>query len=160
MELDSLDQLTPRERECLALVATGLTSKEIAPLLGIEPASVDVTLKRAARRTGISDRRRLARMMREQRPEMTQSLLQQLGQPQKPLVSTTSATPDQPVAAAAQASHQAVAWPVPTPERRWADLSIWQKRAWSIAIAFGALAALALLVPFAHRVLTSAPIAQ
>lgn len=48
--------LTPREAECLGLVADGLTSKQIARRLALSPRTVDMHLARACHRLGVSTR--------------------------------------------------------------------------------------------------------
>lgn len=53
----------PRERELLALVAEGLTNKEIAEVLGTSVRTVEGHLYRAAARTGISNRTELAKLL-------------------------------------------------------------------------------------------------
>ena len=151
-----LNLLTPRERECLALVSVNLRSKEIAPILGIEPGTVDITLKRAGRRTGYSDRKALARLLRLHEPDAIQSILQRLGHPQNPLVSAVSFQPDEPVASVAEPPPPSWLWPVPTTERQWNDLSAWQKRLWAILIALGVLASGSVLVAFSRHVLLRA----
>jgi DNA-binding CsgD family transcriptional regulator len=65
MTSDRIAQLTEQQRLCLRLVYAHLTSKEIAPHLGIEPASVDQQIKSAVRVLGASDRRAAARMLAE-----------------------------------------------------------------------------------------------
>lgn len=138
-----LDELTPRERECLVLVAKGLSSKEIGQLLGLESTGVDTHLKRAARRTGVSGRMRLARLLVEQEPELTQYVTQRLGRP--PISVAERSFASAPERAASNA-----------PERSWGDLPTWQKRLWAVAIAFGALALAALLVAVGRHVLGGA----
>lgn len=59
---ERIARLTPRERECLARVARGFSSKEIAQQLGISPASVDVRIGKACERLGVSTRREAARL--------------------------------------------------------------------------------------------------
>lgn len=49
-----MTNLTPRQREVLALVATGCTNAEIAARLGIEAETVNSHLKRAYERLGIA----------------------------------------------------------------------------------------------------------
>lgn len=65
MDADRLARLTDKQRQCLRLVYAHLTSKEIAPLLGIEPNSVDQHIKAAMRALGAADRRGAARMLAE-----------------------------------------------------------------------------------------------
>ncbi len=60
---ERIARLTPRERECLARVARGFSSKEIAQQLGISPASVDVRIGKACERLGVSTRREAARLL-------------------------------------------------------------------------------------------------
>jgi DNA-binding CsgD family transcriptional regulator len=78
MERNRLDRLTEQQRICLRHVYAHLTSKEIAPLLGIEPGSVDQHIKAAMRVLGVSDRRTAARLLVEHEgAEPPQSLVYQ-----------------------------------------------------------------------------------
>jgi DNA-binding CsgD family transcriptional regulator len=61
-----LARLTEQQRICLRHVYAHKTSKEIAPLLGIEPGSVDQHIKAAMRTLGVGDRRTAARLLAEQ----------------------------------------------------------------------------------------------
>eukprot|EP01030_Chromulinospumella_sphaerica_P014619 gene14619-14416_t len=54
------EALTPRERECLRLVARHHQSKEIARLLNISKSTVDKHIDRARERIGAADRRAAA----------------------------------------------------------------------------------------------------
>lgn len=54
------EALTPRERECLRLVARHQQSKEIARLLNISKSTVDKHIDRARKRIGAADRRTAA----------------------------------------------------------------------------------------------------
>jgi DNA-binding CsgD family transcriptional regulator len=65
MNSDRLARLTEQQRICLRLVFAHMTSKEIAPLLGIEPNSVDQHIKAAMRVLGVADRRAAARLLAE-----------------------------------------------------------------------------------------------
>lgn len=56
-----LDLLTPREREVLKLVAEGKSSKQIARILGVLPATVDTYRRRIMEKLQIWD---LASMVR------------------------------------------------------------------------------------------------
>jgi DNA-binding CsgD family transcriptional regulator len=55
--------LTPKERECLRLVAQQRSSKEIARELGISKASVDTYCNRARAKLGVSTRRLAAQLV-------------------------------------------------------------------------------------------------
>jgi DNA-binding CsgD family transcriptional regulator len=57
-----LARLTPKERECLRLVAQNRSSKEIARELGISKASVDTYCNRARAKLGVGNRRAAARL--------------------------------------------------------------------------------------------------
>jgi DNA-binding CsgD family transcriptional regulator len=65
MDEKRLARLTEQQRTCLRLVAAGLTSKEIAPRLGIAPGSVDQHLKAAMRILDVGERRTAARLLAE-----------------------------------------------------------------------------------------------
>ncbi|HWT14039.1 MAG TPA: helix-turn-helix transcriptional regulator [Allosphingosinicella sp.] len=65
MDPDRLARLTEQQRTCLRYVYSHMTSKEIAPLLGIEPGSVDQHIKAAMRVLGVGDRRSAAKLLAE-----------------------------------------------------------------------------------------------
>jgi DNA-binding CsgD family transcriptional regulator len=65
MNANRLARLTEQQRVCLRLVFAHMTSKEIAPQLGIEPGSVDQHIKAAMRTLDVPDRRSAARMLAE-----------------------------------------------------------------------------------------------
>ena len=65
MDSQRLARLTEQQRVCLRLVYAHMTSKEIAPHLGIEPGSVDQHIKTAMRILGVGDRRAAAKMLAE-----------------------------------------------------------------------------------------------
>lgn len=48
--------LTPRERECLVLVAKGKTDWEISQILGVSESAVNGTIERAKKRFGVASR--------------------------------------------------------------------------------------------------------
>ncbi|WP_343699592.1 helix-turn-helix transcriptional regulator [Caulobacter sp.] len=52
-----IERLTERERQILELAARHLTSKEIGPLLGIRPASVDTFMQAIIRKLGVAGRK-------------------------------------------------------------------------------------------------------
>lgn len=55
--MPSVERLTDRERQILALVAQHLTSKQIGPRLGIRPASVDTFMQAIIRKLGVAGRK-------------------------------------------------------------------------------------------------------
>jgi DNA-binding CsgD family transcriptional regulator len=65
MDRNRVAKLTEQQRTCLRFVYSHMTSKEIAPLLGIEPGSVDQHIKGAMRVLGVGDRRAAARILAE-----------------------------------------------------------------------------------------------
>jgi DNA-binding CsgD family transcriptional regulator len=65
MDSKRIARLTEQQRACLRLVYAHLTSKEIAPLMGIEPGSVDQHIKAAMKTLGVGDRRSAARIFAE-----------------------------------------------------------------------------------------------
>ena len=77
MDLDRIARLTDQQRVCLRLVYAHLSSKEIAPLVGVEPGTVDQYIKAAMRILGVSDRRAAARMLAEHEARSSQPLVYQ-----------------------------------------------------------------------------------
>jgi DNA-binding CsgD family transcriptional regulator len=67
------DELTPRERQCLRLVAQFKTSKEIERELGIAKSTVDGYLADAVRKLGARDRRQAALLLAEHEGKPTQA---------------------------------------------------------------------------------------
>jgi len=63
MPAPALDQLTDAQRECLRLVYTRHSSKEIAEILGVSPSAVDKRIERAVQQLGVSSRIAAARML-------------------------------------------------------------------------------------------------
>ena len=53
---DERDALTPRQREILALVASGLSSPDVADQLGISPGTVKTHLTAVYRTIGVRNR--------------------------------------------------------------------------------------------------------
>lgn len=65
MDPKRIARLTEQQRACLRYVYAHLTSKEIAPILGIAPGSVDQHIKAAMRILDVEDRRTAARILAE-----------------------------------------------------------------------------------------------
>jgi DNA-binding CsgD family transcriptional regulator len=65
MDPKRIARLTEQQRACLRHVYAHLTSKEIAPIMGIEPGSVDQHVKAAMKTLGVGDRRTAARILAE-----------------------------------------------------------------------------------------------
>src|SRR5215213_7013564 len=65
MDPKRIARLTEQQRACLRYVYAHLTSKEIAPIMGIEPGSVDQHIKAAMKTLGVADRRTAARVLAE-----------------------------------------------------------------------------------------------
>jgi DNA-binding CsgD family transcriptional regulator len=65
MDPKRIARLTEQQRACLRYVYAHLTSKEIAPMLGIEPGSVDQHIKAAMKTLDVPDRRTAARVFNE-----------------------------------------------------------------------------------------------
>lgn len=61
-----MNQLSPRERDCLRLVGQARSSKEIAIELGLSPFTVDEYIKSAVAKIGAQNRREAARLLAEQ----------------------------------------------------------------------------------------------
>jgi len=77
MDEQRLNRLTDKQRDCLRLVYVHLSSKEIAPRLGVEPGTVDQYIKAAMRTLGVSERRHAAQMLAEHEARTCQPLVYQ-----------------------------------------------------------------------------------
>ena len=77
MDPERIARQTEMQRNCLRLVYAHLSSKEIAPRLGVEPGTVDQYIKAAMRILGVSDRRAAARMLAEHEGTAAQPLVYQ-----------------------------------------------------------------------------------
>jgi DNA-binding CsgD family transcriptional regulator len=110
MEPERLARLTDQQRACLRLVYAHMTSKEIAPLMGIEPGSVDQHVKAAMRVLGVGDRRAAARALAEYE-----------GTASTPVVDVASSRP----AGMAMQEDQAGYDPTPPPRLPRVPLPIW-----------------------------------
>ena len=89
-----LSALTPKERECLRLVAQQRSSKEIARELGISKASVDTYCNRARAKLGVPNRRaaaQLAMMLESAQPAEPPPVAP--APPPAPAVATVSVLP-------------------------------------------------------------------
>ena len=163
MDSDRIDRLTEQQRICLRHVYAHLTSKEIAPLMGIEPNSVDQHIKAAMRVLGVADRRSAAIMLAEHeggrsfQPLVYQSLGVAMAPEPSPFISS-SESGRQPFGGSSgqalredQAVYQAAApvraptLPLPIGGARPDDVGWAIRLAWiagiaiGIALAFGAL---------------------
>lgn len=63
---DAINRLTPKQSQCLALVAEGMTSKEIARSLGLSARTVDDHVEKARIKLGAPTRQRAAAIFRAQ----------------------------------------------------------------------------------------------
>lgn len=157
---DSLHQLSRRERECLALVGAGYRSGEIGALLRLSSGTVDNYIKAAARKTGVSDRKLLARRLRDYDPEGIQRIVQRLDSGRKTVASPMVDNPDQfggTVAVAepggAKITLPAPPGPVPREGRRASE-----KLLLSLLVAVSTAAILAVLVYFSNHTLSDLPV--
>lgn len=67
------ERLSERQRQCLALVGEGFTSKQIARELALSPSTVDNHLRAALERLGLNSRTDAARALRSARREQDES---------------------------------------------------------------------------------------
>lgn len=159
MDSKRIARLTEQQRACLRHVYAHRTSKEIAPLLGIEPGSVDQHIKAAMKTLGVSDRRTAARLFAEQD---TQPLVYQPPDIAAPLDSSTFGPPIesgwQPSGLSGGAMRESQAsfrvatsggapmLPLPIGTTRPGDLNWLTRLAWIAAIAIGVALAFGALV--------------
>ena len=163
MDSNRISRLTEQQRACLRYVYAHLTSKEIAPLMGIEPGSVDQHIKAAMKTLGVGDRRTAARIFAEHEArEDGAPLVYQSPQPRSPTDSYDIVPPIvsgwQPheSAGGSMREEQAffrVATPVGSPtfqlplgSSKPGDLNWAMRLVWIIAIAIGVALAFGALV--------------
>jgi len=163
MDSVRIARLTEQQRICLRHVYAHLTSKEIAPLMGIEPNSVDQHIKAAMRVLGVGDRRSAAIMLAEHeggrsfQPLVYQSLGVAMAPEPSPFISPSESGRHGGFAGQAIREEQAAfmaaspvripTLPLPIGGARPNDLGWATRLAWiagiaiGIALAFGALVA-------------------
>lgn len=154
MSISGLEKLTAKEREALRLVHRRLTSKEIAPLLGIRVDAVDARIKNATRKLGLSDRGKAALLLADHEAEKPYQ--QQVYQPPEIAADGATAMIAEPVqpslqediapfhvgpALAADASA-----PVNMEENSRVRLSSWERLGVIVAVAIGTIIAMGLLI--------------
>jgi len=163
MDPHRIARLTEQQRTCLRFVYRHMTSKEIAPLMGIEPGSVDQHIKAAMRTLGVGDRRSAARILAEQ--EAAQGIQPLVYQPSDIAAPPDSSTFGPPIESGWQPSglsggamreHQASfrvatsggapTLPLPIGTTRPGDLNWLTRLAWIAAIAIGVALAFGALV--------------
>lgn len=136
MDSERLARLTEQQRVCLRFVFAHMTSKEIAPHLGIEPGSVDQHIKAAMRILDVGDRRAAARMLAEEEGRSS-------SHPAESASSTVSglAMREDQAAFDATPPHQGPRLPLPIWGGKPGDLGPWRRLAWI----FGIMLAVALI---------------
>jgi DNA-binding CsgD family transcriptional regulator len=162
MDPKRIARLTEQQRACLRLVYAHLTSKEIAPLMGIEPGSVDQHIKAAMRTLGVDGRRTAARILaeyegRHEGPQIAYPPLDIAPPPDlspfgppiesgwRPTGLSGGAMREQQASFRVAMSGGAPTLPLPIGTTKPGDLSWWARLAWiaviaiGVALAFGAL---------------------
>jgi DNA-binding CsgD family transcriptional regulator len=138
MTSGSIDQLTARQRDCLRLVARGMSSKEIALELGISHLTVDGYLKEAVRILGADSRRAAARALVE---SGTETPPQNLGAEPPGIAETVQSEPFSPQDRSEAQPRFRV--PVLRQGRQSNDLQPLQRLTWILGLAMVMLIAVA-----------------
>lgn len=163
MDRKRIARLTEQQRTCLRFVYAHMTSKEIAPLMGIEPGSVDQHIKAAMRTLGVDGRRTAARILAEhEAAEGVQPLVYQPPDIAMPADSSTFGPPiesgwqpsglsggamrEQQASFRVATSGGAPTLPLPIGTTRPGDLNWLTRLAWIAAIAIGVALAFGALV--------------
>jgi DNA-binding CsgD family transcriptional regulator len=162
MDRKRIARLTEHQRTCLRFVYQHMTSKEIAPLLGVEPGTVDQHIKAAMRILGVGDRRTAARLLAEDEGlSAVQPLVYQPPEIVPPLDSATFGPPiesgrnyrasgealrEEQASFRVFSSVGAPALPLPIGNSRPSDLGWLTRLAWIAAIAIGVALAFGALV--------------
>ena len=161
MEEDLLAALTEGQKDCLRLVLSHNSSKEIAQALGVSPHTVDQRIKVAMRTLAAPNRVEAARTLYElERPRGYQGLVYQapdiaasrFGGAGRPPNDGKRADGDvvreEQVAYDPALSRRGggMRWPFATPAHRRNDLDVWQRLGWIVAIAVATILAFGTLV--------------
>jgi DNA-binding CsgD family transcriptional regulator len=163
MDSKRIARLTEQQRACLRYVYAHLTSKEIAPLMGIEPGSVDQHIKAAMKTLGVPDRRTAARVLAEHegRPDGPQLVypnfdqspaldLPPFGPPiesgWQPSGLSGGSMREQQASFRVAMSGGPPTLPLPLGATKPGDLNWWTRLAWIAAIAIGVALAFGALV--------------
>lgn len=148
MAPDRIERLTEMQRKCLRLVYAHLSSKEIAPRLGVEPGTVDQYIKAAMRTLGVPDRRTAARVLAEHEGAASQPLVYQpsdiadaaetatFGSSTggRPEAATGAMREDQATFQLLPAPRETLPLPLPIGGRKPNDLSTGQRLAWIVGL--------------------------
>ena len=125
----AIEELTPGQIECLLLVQQNLTSKEIAPRLGISPHTVDQRVRIALRTLGCKRRAQAAHLVASRiKPK---GLFQWHPQTKEPFVKCE-------VRPAARRNPQRFPLPFATAQYPRNEMSIPLRLLWIVGIACGA----------------------
>lgn len=131
-------RLTRRQIECLEWVHRGYETKEIARELGISPDTVDMHIKNASQRLGVSSRRMAARMIHGA-AGLPQALVPLSSGMSPQHVSDDAGATAAPIAVEASSLVERVGWPLPTMEAPSNRLTRAQRLFWVLAIAVGVM---------------------
>ena len=149
MDPHRIARLTAQQRACLRHVYAHRTSKEIAPLLGIAPGSVDQHIKAAMKVLDVPDRRTAARLLAEHEGRESQPLAYQPPE----LVTQSCEAEDRPWMTDARLQHPPSTWPAgangilfPPGVLRPGDLNWKSRLMWIVIIAIGMAVAFGVLV--------------
>jgi DNA-binding CsgD family transcriptional regulator len=134
----TIEQLTPREKECLRLLLTPMRAKEVAQVTGLSVNTVNEHLKSARRKLGTSDSWSAAQMLRALEDPTKSSDTNKSGSPpaarviQKGLTETSAFEP----AAVVERSRLL---PFATKRRPWNDMNFGWRLVWPLLL-FGIIA--------------------
>lgn len=166
MDADRIARLTDKQRECLRLVNLHMSSKMMAPLLGVTPEAVDQRVKTAVRVLAVQNRFEAALLLARHEGGTTyeQTVYQSPDVASEPAPHTMDASTDGERQACGEASdgpmredrspygaarRPRTRWfPLPLPMRgtKPHDVRLWLRLAWVAAVAIGSAVAFGALV--------------
>ncbi|KTE18731.1 MULTISPECIES: helix-turn-helix domain-containing protein [unclassified Sphingopyxis] len=133
----TIDQLTPREKECLRLLLKPMRAKEVARVTGLSVNTVNEHLKSARRKLGTTDSWSAAQLLRALEDPITNSDTKEWGSSPMAVPVQNSATDTsafEPVMV-----ERSSLFPFATKGRPWNDLSFGWRLAWPLLL-FGVIA--------------------